>query len=154
LVFIYIYLAIAGFQGSCSPKYYALTVDTVIFENFNTKMKFTMDYDYDDGTNKYTSQWTKVKLTYLLVNDNFESYSGSDGGQFLWAGSASVSVTGDSRTGIFTRGSIFDTSIDSANACGYLNKLPNSGNPSNPKYDRICALPQEAIIPHYYIMGF
>lgn len=38
-------------------------------------MRFTMDYEYDDGTNKYTSQWTKVKLTYLLVTDAFESYS-------------------------------------------------------------------------------
>lgn len=154
MVFIFIYLAIAGFQGSCSPKYYALTVDSVIFENFNTKMKFTMDYEFDDGTNKYTSQWTKVKLTYLLVNDNFESYTSNDGGQFLWVGSASVSVTGDSQQGLFLRGSVFDTSLNSANTCGYLNKLPNSANPSGPKYDRQCTSATDSIIPHYYIMGF
>lgn len=113
-----------------------------------------MDYEYDDGTNKYTSQWTKVKLTYLLVNDNFEAYTGNDGGQFLWAGSASLTVTGDSRTGLFSRGSVFQPTINSANTCGYLNKLPNSGNPSNPKFDILCTLPNDLIIPHYYIMGF
>lgn len=114
-----------------------------------------MDYEYDDGTNKSVSQWTKVKLTYLLVSDSFEGFSSVNGGQFLWAGSAAISVTGDAKVGLFPAGSVFEPQIDSPDSCGYLNKLPNSGNPSSPKFDINCVNPlNDVIIPHYYIMGF
>lgn len=80
--------AIAGFQGSCTQTYFALGVDTVYFENSNTKMKFSMNYVYNDNTTTYTSQWTRVKLNYLLVSDLFESYKATNyGGNYIWADS-------------------------------------------------------------------
>jgi hypothetical protein len=87
LVNLNYYSAIAGFQGSCTQTYFALGVDQVILENSNTKMRFSMNYVYNDGTTTYTSQWTRVKLNYLLVSDKFLSYSSAGVANYLWAGS-------------------------------------------------------------------
>ena len=69
LVLINNYLALSGFQGPCSQDYYSLVVDQVYFENLNTKMRFIMDYNYGINSTNYLSQWTKVKLTWIVVTN-------------------------------------------------------------------------------------
>ena len=147
-------LAIAGFQGSCTQQYYSLVVDQVTYENNNTKMRITMDYTYTINlTNNYVSQWTKVKLSFIVVTTQFSSYAATEKGNFVWAGSSEVNVATTGIVGVYGLGSIFDTSItttDVATACGYLSGLPNS---NSPKFDVNCPV-ADKMIPHYYIMGF
>lgn len=47
-----------------------------------------MNYVYNDNSTTYTTQWTRVKLNYLLVSDLFESYkTETTGGNYIWADS-------------------------------------------------------------------
>jgi len=46
-----------------------------------------MNYVYNDNTTTYTSQWTRVKVNYLLVSDRFSSYPSPIEANFVWAGS-------------------------------------------------------------------
>jgi len=41
-----------------------------------------MDYNRAAPT-----QWTRIKLTYLLVADTFESFGAPEGGNYIWADS-------------------------------------------------------------------
>jgi hypothetical protein len=128
-------------------------VDQVIFENANTKMRFTMNYQYSNGAISYNTQWTRVKLTYLLVSELFQSYISTYGGNFLWAGSVTYTVTNSGPYGVFGNNSIFanaPSSIVTGATCGYLNLMTNTtGN----KFQTTCPA-GDKIKPHYYIMGF
>lgn len=116
-----------------------------------------MNYEYNDGTTKYTSQWTRVKVNYLLIADTFESYpttGGSYGGNYIWAGSAEITVTQGGSFGLFGPGSIFSNTSDlQSGACGYLQAAPST---SAAKFDTSCdlAAANDKIVPKYYIMGF
>ncbi len=82
-------IALAGFQGSCTQTYFSLVVDKVLFENSNTKMKVTMDYDYIINSTlntRYTSQWTRVKVTFIVISTQFEGYPTTTGSTYIWAG--------------------------------------------------------------------
>ena len=143
--------AIAGFQGACSQTHYALTVDQIYFENLNTKMRFTMDYVYDNLNVTSTTKWTKVKLTYIVVSTDFEDFTAAEGGNYVWAGSIQITVDTTGAKGLYKEGSIFsDIALDAASTCGYLNGQTNQ---NTPKFDTNCAA-NDQIVPHFYIMGF
>lgn len=116
-----------------------------------------MDYVYDNDNITFTSQWTKVKLTYIVVSTEFDAYDDVNGGNFIWAGSSEVMVDAAGDFGLFEQGSIFDN-LDDLDAlidieptlCGYLNERTNTNAPA---FDTICPN-ADRIVPHYYIMGF
>lgn len=119
-------------------------------------MKFSVNYVYNDNVTTYTSQWTRVKLNYLLVSDLFEYYkTGTYGGNYIWTDSVEFTVTKGGVYGIWGPGSIFQNTSDiDAATCGYLNLAPSA---SAAKFDISCPSSggvTDAIIPHYYIMGF
>jgi hypothetical protein len=148
--------AIAGFQASCTQTAYSLGVDTVILENSNTKMRFTMNYALQDGSaNPTVTQWTRVKLNYLLVSDKFDSYptvSSPLGANYVWAGSVEITPTQSGNYGLYGPGSLFGgTNNDIGIVCGFLSL---SASTSTSKFDRACVDASDRIIPHYYIMGF
>ncbi len=114
-----------------------------------------MNYVYNDNTTTYTSQWTRVKVNYLLISDLFETYkSGTLGGNYVWAGSVEFTVTKGGVYGLWGPGSIFQNTSDiDITTCGYLNLAPSS---AAAKFDTQCpnSVGTDTIIPHYYIMGF
>lgn len=67
-----------------------------------------MDYIYNNDNITFTSQWTKVKLTYIVVSTDFESFSTTVGGNYVWAGSIQVTVDSSGVKGLYQDGSIFD----------------------------------------------
>jgi hypothetical protein len=133
--------AIAGFQASCSQTAYSLGVDTVILENSNTKMRFTMNYALQDGSASPTvTQWTRVKLNYLLVSaDKFGSYGtalSDQGANYLWAGSVEITPTQSGNYGLYGAGSLFGgVNNDLNDVCGFLSLAAST---STSKFDREC----------------
>lgn len=114
-----------------------------------------MNYALQDGSaNPTVTQWTRVKLNYLLVSDKFSSYATADSagnGNFIWAGSVEITPSKTGNYGLYGPGSIFATAALAAdNGCGFLSTALSS---SISKFDRVCP-PADTMIPHYYIMGF
>lgn len=110
-----------------------------------------MDYTYNNDNVTFTSQWTKVKLTYIVVSTEFDSYDLVNGGNYIWAGSSEVTVDADGNFGLYENGSIFSNINDiEASLCGYLGER-NVNNA--PIFDTVCP-GSDQIVPHYYIMGF
>ena len=149
-VLFYYNTAIAGFQASCTQAAYSLGVDTVILENSNSRMKFTMNYALQNGSaTPVVTQWTRVKVSYLLVSDKFSSYSAGLQANYVWAGSVEITPNKTGNYGLYSLGSIFGTDATDTN-CGYLSNAPST---STAKFDRTCPS-GDVIVPHYYIMGF
>lgn len=119
-------------------------------------MRFTMNYALQDGSaNPTVTQWTRVKLNYLLVSDKFDSYptvSSLLGANYVWAGSVEITPTQSGNYGLYGPGSLFGgTNNDISIVCGFLSL---SASTSTSKFDRDCVDASDRIIPHYYIMGF
>lgn len=83
-----------------------------------------MNYALQDGSaNPFVTQWTRVKLNYLLVSDKFVSYPSSLstlGANYVWAGSVEFTPNKTGDYGLWGPGSIFEGSVDEADVCGYL----------------------------------
>lgn len=110
-----------------------------------------MDYVYDNSNVTSTTKWTKVKLTYIVVSTAFESFTGTAGGNYVWAGSIQITVGSSGIMGLYKEGSVFSNiALDETNTCGYLNGLTNQ---NTPKFDTKCST-NDQIVPHFYIMGF
>jgi hypothetical protein len=62
-------LAIIGLQTSSGQNFYSVSVDQVVLSNTNTAMRFIMDYYNNQRTVK--TQWSKIKLAYILVSPEF-----------------------------------------------------------------------------------
>jgi hypothetical protein len=146
----YYNIAIAGFQASCSQTAYSLGVDTVILENSNSRMKFSMNYFFQGSSgDPVETKWTRVKVSYLLVSDKFYSYA-NEGANYVWAGSVEITPNRAGQYGLYGPGSIFAAAAGTASVCGYLSNAPSS---STAKFDTTCPS-NDAMVPHYYIMGF
>lgn len=102
------------------------------------------------------SQWNSIKLSYLVVSSQFQSYDTVSGGNYVWAGSSDLIVDVSGTVGTFGPGSLFAgtnlVNINTNGICGYLGYLPNN---NAPVFDYVCdgAASNDRIIPHYYIMG-
>ena len=142
--------AIVGLQTSSGQSFYSVTVDQVVFSNTNRVMRFIMDYNNNERTVR--TQWSKIKLSYIVVSPEFEgistgSYTGT-GNSYVFAKGIEYNV---SRSGAIVNQAI-DTDPLFSNAnngyCGYIevNNLLRAFGTSCPADARI--------IYHYYIMGF
>ncbi len=113
-----------------------------------------MNYALNDGSaNPFVTQWTRVKLNYLLISDKFNSYpTGSSplGANYVWAGSVEITPNKSGDYGLWGPGSIFSTDAVETGSCGYLSAAAST---STAKFDQICPN-TDLMIPHYYIMGF
>lgn len=112
-----------------------------------------MDYNYGIDSTNFVSQWTKIKLTWIVVTNEFESFISTAGGTYIWVGSSDISISNSGKVGIFGESSIFgtiSTAATSSSSCGYLSR--NSNN-LYPRFDTECAA-TDKILAHYYIMGF
>ena len=69
LVSFFIILAIVGLGTASGQNFYSVSVDKVFFSNSNTVMKVIMDYTDVSGTIK--TQWSKIKLSYIIVSPQF-----------------------------------------------------------------------------------
>ena len=115
-----------------------------------------MNYDYTDtaSNRKIPTQWTKVKLTYILIADSVESYAAAEGGNYIYADSIEVTLSASGAYGLYTNTSIYAINSNAAlndipGTCGYLQNLPI------PRFDTTCTGGSgDIFIPHYYIMGF
>jgi hypothetical protein len=120
-------------------------------------MKFSMNYFLQGGSgNPVETKWTRVKVSYLLVSDKFHSYQASPANvannvaNYVWAGSVEITPDKAGQYGLYGPGSIFAAAADTDNICGYLS---NALSTSTAKFDKNCPS-GDAMVPHYYIMGF
>jgi hypothetical protein len=111
-----------------------------------------MNYALQDGSaSPVVTQWTRVKLNYLLVSDKFSSFS--LGYNYVWAGSVEITPNKSGNYGLYGPGSIFaanDSITSNPTVCGYLSTVPSN---SIATFQKACSN-NDAMIPHYYIMGF
>jgi hypothetical protein len=144
--------AIAGLQASSAEQYYSLVVDQILFNNGNTEMNFTMDYNNPTGT--FTTTWSTIKLSWIAISTSFETVNAQSYGNYLWAGSVGItSPSGVSESQILN--SVWNRVPVSATTdarCGYINTSP-------PYFDLYCGPPvvggnSPVFVTHLYIMGF
>jgi hypothetical protein len=101
--------------------------------------------NYANAANTIQTQWTKVKLTYLLVSEQFGGITSPSyfGNSYLWAGQ--VQLTPPKSNQPVQNDPIYSHS-NLAGMCGYVDSFP-------PIYGTNC--PADAkILYHYYVMGF
>lgn len=151
--------AIAGFQASTGQKFYSLVVDSVLFSNGNTIMTFNMDYTWAASGLTYTTTWTKIKLSYVVVSTSLITTgtiiktptASTLYGNYIYAGSVGINLAGDiAYNGIISATTFLQSATDIASAeCGYM---VNEG-----VVDLTCAGANAAksrFLSHFYVMGF
>lgn len=151
-VTFYIIQAIVGLQTSSGQNFYSVVVDQVVFSNNNRVMRFIMDYNNNARTVK--TQWSKIKLCYIVVSPDFDgisagSYTGA-GNSYVFAKAIEYNV---SRSGGVSNAAIdTDPAFNNDNTngiCGYV----ESQTTFVKSFGTAC--PNDAqILYHYYIMGF
>ena len=99
-----------------------------------------MNYALQDGSaNPTVTQWTRVKLNYLLVSDKFDSFPtvlSALGANYVWAGSVEITPTQSGNYGLYGAGSLFGeaTIDDKTGVCCYLSLALST---STSKFDRL-----------------
>lgn len=82
-------VAIAGFETSCSQKFYSLVVDIVEPQSENTRLRMVIDFRNKNADTLTT--WTRVKLSYLVTSA--QRISTNIPNAYIWATSQSVDLT-------------------------------------------------------------
>jgi hypothetical protein len=151
-VTFYVIQAIVGLQTSSGQNFYSVVVDQVVFSNNNRVMRFIMDYNNNERTVK--TQWSKIKLCYIVVSPDFDgisagSYTGA-GNSYVFAKAIEYNI---SRSGAVSNAPIDTDPVfnnDNTNGiCGYV----ESQTTFVKSFGTAC--PNDAqILYHYYIMGF
>lgn len=102
--------------------------------------------DYFNSVRTEKTQWTRIKLTYIVVSPQFEGIStgGYAGNSYVWANS--VTLTPPQNDDPVDSNTLFSHPNTTPNECGYIDSFP-------PIFGTNC--PADAkVIFHYYIMGF
>lgn len=101
--------------------------------------------NYANTVNSVVTQWSTIKLSYLLVSDQFGGIStgGYSGNSYIWANWADIIPPINNKP--IATNPLFSNS-NGAGICGYVNSFP-------PVFGTNC--PADAkILYHYYVMGF